>query len=515
MSTDLSATRQDSLKGAVLALATVALALGNFMEVLDTTIANVSIPHIAGDLGVSPTQGTWVITSYAVANGISVLLSGWLAQRFGQVRVFVSAVALFTLSSWLCGSAPTFGVLLGFRILQGSVSGLMVPLSQTLLLSSYPREKQGVALAVWGMTVVVAPVVGPILGGWITDNMSWPWIFYINVPVGIAVAVLTQNLLARRETETRKVPVDVTGLGLIVVWVGALQVMLDKGNDLDWFNSPFIIALAIVAFFGFLLFLVWELTEEHPIVDLRLFKIRNFAAGTVAVSLGYCVFFGNVVLLPLWLQTQMGYTATWSGLVVAPFGILAFLLSPMVGKNLGRVDARWFATVAFIIFSAASFWRTGFAPNADYWTLMAPQLLQGAGVALYFAPLIGIALGDLSEERMAFGSGLVNFFRITAGSFGASLFTTFWTRREALHHSHLVDGISAYAAQFAHEFQRLGHHGVTGKAAFAWVSRAITQQASLLAANDMFWISGWLFAVLVVTVWVARRPMVTGPVVAH
>ena len=506
-------TRQTCLKGAALALVTVALALANFMEVLDTTIANVSLPSIAGDLGVSPTQATWVITSYAVANAISVLLSGWLAQRFGQVRVFASAVLLFTLASWLCGAAPTFQTLLALRIVQGSVSGLMVPLSQTLLMSSYPEEKQGIALAIWSMTVVVAPVVGPILGGWITDTVGWPWIFYINVPVGIAAAALTWRLLAGRESATRKVPIDTVGLALIVVWVGALQIMLDKGTELDWFGSPVIVTLAVVAGVGLALFVVWELTDAHPIVDLRLLKRGNFRAGTIAVSLGYSVFFGNVVLLPLWLQTQMGYTSTWAGLAVAPYGVLAFLLSPVVGRNLGRVDPRFFATGAFVVFAAASFWRSRYTPDADFWTLALPQLLQGAGIAMFFAPLISITLGGLGPEKLAFGSGLVNFFRISAGSFGASLVTTFWQRREALHHTQLVESITPYTPQATQAIDLLGRSGLGDGQRLGQLNHMITQQSSLLAVNDIFWISGWLFALLLVSVWLARKPFGSGAAV--
>ena len=509
------ATRDTHFKGLALALVTVALALGNFMEVLDTTIANVALPHIAGDLGVGASQATWVITSYAVANAISVLLSGWLAQRFGQVRVFVVAVLLFTTASWLCGTAVNFEMLLGFRVMQGAVSGLMVPLSQTLLLASFPRARQGVALAIWSMTVMVAPVVGPITGGWITDNYSWPWIFYINLPVGIAVAWLAYHFLGKRDTPTRKVPVDAVGLGLIVVWVGALQIMLDKGNELDWFGSPFIVTLAIVAALGLAIFIVWELTERHPIVDLSLFKIRNFSAGTIVVSLGYSVFFGSVVIMPLWLQTELGYTATWSGLVVAPYGVLALALSPVIGKSLDRVDPRVYATAAFLVFAAASFLRAGFTTGADYAALAIPQLVQGAGIALFFAPLISITLSDLSPERVAFGSGLVNFFRITAGSFGASLATTFWQRREAVYHTQLVERVSDLAPQAAQATAGLHDAGLTGGSVTAEIQSMLVHQSTLLAANDIFGISAWLFLALTMLVWLAKRPQDGAPVGAH
>ncbi|HZT56122.1 MAG TPA: DHA2 family efflux MFS transporter permease subunit, partial [Burkholderiaceae bacterium] len=338
------------LTGSQLVLGTVALSLATFMNVLDTSIANVSIPAISGDLGVSPSQGTWVITSFAVANAISVPLTGWLTQRFGQVRLFTMSVLLFVIASWLCGLAPNMGMLIAFRVLQGFVAGPMIPLSQTLLLASYPAAKAGTAMAMWAMTVLVAPVAGPLLGGWITDNIAWPWIFYINIPVGIVAAGLTWSIYHQRDPGPRRVPLDVVGLGLLVLFVGAMQIMIDKGKELDWFNSGQIVMLAIVASVGFLFFLAWELTETHPIVDLRLFAQRNFLMATAALSVAYGVFFGNVVLLPLWLQQYMGYTATWAGLATAPVGILAIILSPWVGKNVSKIDPRKLATVAFVGF---------------------------------------------------------------------------------------------------------------------------------------------------------------------
>src|SRR5215472_1616485 len=329
------------LSGGTLALGTLAVSLATFMNVLDVSIANVSIPAIAGDLGVSPNQGTWVITSFAVANAISVPLTGWLSQRFGNVKLFLATVVLFVVASLLCGLAPSMGMLILFRVIQGAVAGPMIPLSQTLLLASYPREKAGTALAMFSLTVLVAPVVGPLLGGWITDNISWPWIFFINVPVGLIAAALTWVLYRDRDTPTRRTPIDAGGLILLVVWVGALQVMLDKGKDLDWFGSGVIVALAIVAALAFALFLVWELTEEHPVVDLRLFARRNFWTGTLSISLSYGAYFGSIVLLPLWLQQYMGYTATQAGMALAPVGVLALILTPLVGKYSGnKVDPR-------------------------------------------------------------------------------------------------------------------------------------------------------------------------------
>jgi EmrB/QacA subfamily drug resistance transporter len=323
------------LQGSALWWGTLSLSLATFMNVLDSSIANVSIPAISGDLGVSPSQGTWVITSFGVANAISVPLTGWLTQRFGAVRLFVTSVWLFVLASALCGLAHSLEALVAFRVLQGLVAGPMIPLSQTLLLSSYPPNRSGMALALWGMTTLVAPVVGPLLGGWITDHMSWPWIFYINIPVGVASALMTWGIYHKRETPVRKLPIDAIGLALLVLWVGALQLMLDKGKELDWFASGQITLLAVLAGVGFAVFLVWELTEDHPVVDLRLFKGRNFGFGALSLSVAYSLFFGNVVLLPLWLQQWMGYTATSAGMAMAPVGLLAILLTPQVGLGLG------------------------------------------------------------------------------------------------------------------------------------------------------------------------------------
>jgi DHA2 family multidrug resistance protein len=493
-----------ALHGSSLVLGTIALSLATFMNVLDTSIANVSLPAIAGDMGVSPSQGTWVITSFAVANAISVPLTGWLTQRFGAVRLFTLSVLLFVVASWLCGLAPSFEMLIGFRVLQGLVAGPMIPLSQTLLLSSYSRERSGLAMAMWAMTTLVAPVAGPLLGGYITDNVTWPWIFYINIPVGLGAAAVTWSIYRTRETATRKVPIDGIGLGLLVLWVGAMQVMLDKGKELDWFHSTTIVTLGVAALVGFALFIAWELTEEHPVVELRLFLRRNFTFGALTLSIAYGLFFGNLVLLPLWLQQHMGYTATAAGFALAPVGLLAILLSPVVGRNVTRVDPRGIATVSFVIFAVVLWMRAQFTTQADLGTILVPTILQGAAVACFFIPLMNITLSGLTPDRIASASGLSNFARITAGAFGTSISTTLWENRAALHHAHLVEGLSAGDPVTSDAWSKLGAMGLQPEQIGAQVNRLIDQQAYTRAADDIFLGSAWLFMLLIALIWFAR-----------
>jgi DHA2 family multidrug resistance protein len=495
------------LKGGELVLGTIALSLATFMNVLDTSIANVSIPAISGDLGVSPSQGTWVITSFAVANAISVPLTGWLTQRFGQVRLFTASILLFVIASWLCGLAPNIGLLIAFRVLQGFVAGPMIPLSQTLLLASYPSAKAGTAMAMWAMTVLVAPVAGPLLGGWITDNISWPWIFYINVPVGLFAAALTWSIYRSRDPGPRRVPLDYVGLGLLIVFVGAMQIMIDKGKELDWFSSGQIVTLAVVASVAFLFFLAWELTDKHPIVDLRLFARRNFLMGTMSLSVAYGLFFGNVVLLPLWLQQFMGYTATWAGLATAPVGILAIILSPWVGKNVSKIDPRKLATVAFIGFGIVLWMRSNFNTQADFATVLIPTVLQGAAMAFFFIPLQAIVFSGLTPDRMPSAAGLSNFVRITAGAVGTSLFTTLWEDRAALHHAQLAEAINLTNQSATRVLEQMTASGYTREQAMASVNRMIDQQAYTMAVTDVFYLSAMLFFVLIVVIWLAKpRP---------
>lgn len=499
-----AAAAHPPLTGAQLVLGTLALSGATFMNVLDTSIANVSIPAISGDLGVSPTQGTWVITSFAVANAISVPLTGWLAQRFGTVRLFVASVLLFVMSSWLCGLAPSIELLIAFRVLQGLVAGPMIPLSQTLLLGSYPREKSGMALAMWAITTLVAPVVGPLLGGWITDNVAWPWIFYINVPVGLAAATATWMIYRKRETPGRKLPIDKVGLALLVLWVGALQIGLDKGKELDWFNSSAIVGLFVVAALGFALFLAWELTEKNPIVDLSLFKRRNYWVSTLTVSVAYGLFFGNVVILPLWLQQYQGYTATAAGMALAPVGLFAILLSPYVGARVNQVDPRRFSTIALATFALVLWMRSHFNTQADQLSIMIPTLIQGVAMAFFFIPLITIALSGIEPHRIPAASGLNNFARITAGAFGTSLFTTLWDDRASMHHSRLVEHMTVADPTFTQTLAQLTQSGMSTEQALAALNRLVDQQAAMLGANDIFLGSAVTFLALIGLIWFAR-----------
>lgn len=492
------------LAGEQLILGTIAVSLAVFMNVLDTSIANVAIPTISGDLGVSSDQGTWVITSFAVANAISVPLTGWLTDRIGQVRLFLASIILFVISSWMCGLAPTLPFLLASRVLQGAVAGPMIPLSQALLLSSYPRAKAPMALALWSMTTLIAPVAGPILGGWISDNYSWPWIFYVNIPVGIAAAAVTWMIYRSRESAVRRAPIDGVGLALLVIWVGSLQIMLDKGKDLDWFASTTIVVLALTALIAFAFFVVWELTAEHPVVDLSLFRMRNFSGGTIALSVGYGLYFGNLVLLPLWLQTQIGYTATDAGLVMAPVGFFAILLSPLTGKFLSRTDPRYIATAAFLTFALCFWMRSRYTTGVDEWSLMAPTFVQGIAMAGFFIPLVSITLSGLPGHRIPAASGLSNFVRIMCGGIGTSIFQTAWDHRNNFHHAQLVEQANPYNPTFNQAVTQMGQLGFTRGQAHGLINNMATQQAAQLGVNDLFYISAAIFVLLIALIWITK-----------
>jgi MFS transporter, DHA2 family, multidrug resistance protein len=500
------------LTGVSLAVTSIALALGTFMQVLDSTIANVSIPTISGNLGVSTSQGTWVITSFAVANGVSVPLTGWLMGRYGVVKTFVGSVLLFTLASFLCGISWNLPSLILFRILQGAVSGPMIPGSQALLIMIFPPQKRGTALAIWSMTTLVAPICGPILGGYISDNISWPWIFLINVPVGLLCAFLCWRNMKTRETPTRKAPIDTIGFMLLLTWVGALQVLLDTGKDADWFSSPAIVVEAIIAVVGLIAWVIWELNEENPIVDLSLFRSSNFVMGSIAFCVGYAVFFGANLLQPLWLQTQMGYIATWAGLVAAPSGVVAVALTPFTARLMTKVDARWVASLSIGAFALSFFMRSGYTSDANFGALVLPLLVQGVAMSSFFISMVTISLNGVAPAQVPAASGLTNFCRITAGSFAASLATTVWDRSESLHQTRLAEAMASSNPTWILALDRLQGAGLTAQQAVGAVTRQVINQAYLLATLDFFRISAWLMFLMLPLIWFTKKAMASGEV---
>ena len=495
------------LQGGALAMLTLVLSLATFMLVLDSTIANVAIPTIAGDLGASSSQGTWVITSFGVANAISIPITGWLAKRFGEVRLFLIATLLFVLASWLCGIANSLEMLIVFRVLQGAVAGPIIPLSQSLLLNNYPPEKRGMALAFWSMTIVVAPICGPILGGWISDNIHWGWIFFINVPIGLAVVLISWKILEGRESRISHQPVNTIGLILLALGVGALQLMLDQGRELDWFNSTEIMVLTIIAAVGLIALIIWELTDDNPVVDVSLFKSRNFTVGCVSTSLAFLVYSGTVVLIPLLLQQVYNYTATWAGLAAAPVGLLPILLAPIIGKFGNKIDMRILITISFMVYALTFYWRAvTFEPEMTFMDVALPQFVQGLAVACFFMPLTTITLSGLPPEKMASASSLFNFLRTLAGSIGTSLTTFIWYNREAVHHTQLTEVINPYNPISQQFFQTMGSFGLSEEQTASYLARQITAQGFIIGANEIFLVSAITFISLVVLIWFAKPP---------
>lgn len=508
-------------KGFRLFLLNFALGLGTFIQVLDTSIANVAIPYIAGNLSVSADEGTWVITSFSASNAVVLPLTGWLADYFGRVRLFVWSVILFAITSFFCGFSSSLTMLVIFRVLQGAVAGSLIPLSQSLLMANSPPERQGSALGFWGMIVITAPILGPILGGYITDEYSWPWIFYINVPIGIFSAFVVWYFLKDKESKIVRNPIDWVGIILLSIGVGCLQIMLDKGKDLDWFESNTIIALTIASAVSLSYFGIWTYFQSYPVVDFSFFKNNNFAFGTVAVTVGYLFYFGSTVVTPLWLQTEQNYTPFWAGVAVAPVGLAPFFLSTTVGKNLHRVDLRALAALSFFIFSMSFFYQANFTTDVSLQVIMQARFLQGFGVAIFFLPLVQLSLGSISKDRYASASGLFNFIRILVGSgFGTSLSIELWTRLEIFHHARLTEALTIYQPLTQQFYDQLGKtstkfsNGVINGV----LDMLVEQQAYMLATNDLSWLAAWGFLAMIPLIFLCKRvnPVSSGaPAAAH
>ncbi|HWW59605.1 MAG TPA: DHA2 family efflux MFS transporter permease subunit [Sphingopyxis sp.] len=490
------------LTGARLIVAAFALALANFVVVLDTTIANVSVPHIAGGLAVSPTQGTWVITSYAVADAISVPLTGWLAMRFGTVRWFMISIIGFGIFSFLCGVSRTLDALVLFRVLQGLAGGPLMPLSQILLLRIFPKEKAGIGLAIWAMTTTTAPILGPILGGTISDNWTWPWIFFINLPVVAICAFGVFTLLSPFETKRAKARIDVIGLILLVVSVGAFQIMLDTGREHDWFGSVWIVGLAVVAAISFAAFVIWELTDANPVVNLRIFRFRGFSFATMAISLGFGAFFAQVVLTPLWLQQVAGYTATETGFIVAWLGVFAVLLSPVAAGLITRIDVRITISAGILWMAFMSILRASWNADVGYWTLALPHILQGIGMPFFFVGLTALALSSVPAQHQTSAAGLMSFLRTLCGAIGTAVATTAWDDASRVSRSELVSSLNNPEATMT----SLQSAGLTLEQARGAIERLVEVQASTIGVLHLFLASGVVFVIAAASVWLAPRP---------
>jgi DHA2 family multidrug resistance protein len=494
------------LRGGKLLFLTAAIATASFMEILDMTIVNVSVPAISGSLGVSTSEGTWAISSYMLAAAIMQPLTGWIGRRFGEVRTFVTSIVLFMVFSGLCGLATSLPMLVGARLIQGLVSGPMMSVAQAILLRNYPIERRGMAIALWSMVIIIAPICGPIIGGWITDNLSWPWLFYINLPVGAFAATASWSILRNRESTKVKLPIDAVGLGLLVIGVGSLQFMLDNGNEKDWFSSPVIAAAGVVSLISVTFLIPWELGDKHPVIDLHLFSRRNFRVGTAVIGVAYFALSGINVIFPLWLQTTVGYTATWAGLAVAPVGLLALVAAPIVGRNMNRLNLRLAASFAFCVFAFAIFWAATLNDTASFAQFATPRFLQGLGIAFFFLPLNQILLSGIPPSDLASASGLSNFVRTMSGSIATALTVFMWNRRTDYHHAVLTEHIRNSADTWTQYQSQLATHGITGTGAFQYVDRLITSQAMTLGVNDVFHFLGWMYLLLIPFVWLAKPP---------
>jgi DHA2 family multidrug resistance protein len=493
---------EQPLKGPMLFLAAIMLATANFIAVLDMTIANVSVPSIAGSLGISSSQGTWVITSYAVAEAIIVPLTGWLAGRFGAVRVFTTAMALFGGFSLLCGLAGSLSMLVFGRVMQGLAGGCLMPLSQMLLMRIFPKEKAPAAMALWAMTTLVAPILGPILGGWLCDNYAWPLIFFINVPIAVACAPVVWKMLRRYETRLENAPIDKVGLVLLILFVGALQLMLDLGKEHDWFESTEIRVLAVVAVVGFIAFLIWELTERHPIVNLRVFRHRGFTAAVVTISLGFGAIFGMNVLTPLWLQSYMGYTPTWAGMATAWSGVLAVCAAPIAGALMAKTDPRRLIFFGLAWLALVTMLRTYSNTDMTYWQVSLPLLIMGIGLPFFFVPVTAIALGSVEEHEMASAAGLQNFLRTLSGAVATSVVNTSWENKTSAVHADMVgfldSGGEAASALYA--------QGMSPDMVRSTLDNLLTGQSVMLATNQIMWAVAAFCAAAAFVICFAPRP---------
>jgi len=505
-------------------LIAIAVMSSTFMEVLDTTVVNVSLPHIAGSLSASNDEATWTLTSYLVANAIILPLTGWLAGRFGRKRLLMMSVSGFTAASFMCGLAPSLSFLIFFRIIQGACGGGLQPLSQAILLESFPTEKRGQAMAFWALGIVVAPMLGPVAGGWLTDNYSWRWVFYINIPIGILALVLTQIFIFDPPYLRRaKTGIDYWGIGLLAVGIGSLQIMLDKGQEDDWFGSHFIVILAVLAVVGLGALIIRELTTKHPVIDLSVFKYRSYAIGTMLMTLIGFVLYGSTVLLPLLMQVLLGYTATQAGITNLPRGLASFLIMPIVGKLTGKVDSRKLLAIGVGASAYAMYELSKFSLNVGFWNFWWPLTIQGAALGFIFVPLTTVTNDPVPNERMGNATSIFNLMRNIGASIGIAMVQTYQFRKEQVHIHYLgahVSPSSMTAMQFIQGmksyFMQQGSNAVEAThQAYQALWGSLLQQAAMLSYNDTFLMMAAVFVSLFPFLLLLRKPKRKGGVMVH
>jgi DHA2 family multidrug resistance protein len=497
--------------------------LATFMQVLDTSIANIALPHIAGTLSVTPDEATWVLTSYLVSNAIILPMTGWLGNHFGRKRVFISCIAMFTCASALCGAAVNLPMLILARILQGAGGGAMVPIAQAILLESFPVAKRGVAMATFSLAVIVAPIIGPTLGGWITDNYSWRWIFYINLPVGVLAMFLAEWLVEdppyiKRNLEAT---IDFVGFGLLAVWLATLQITLDKGQEADWLGAVWIRWFIVISAIAMIGFIVWELKAEHPLVDLRIFKSRNFAVGVILMTINGIILFGTTAELPLFLQTLMGYPALQSGYTMSPRGIAAFCTTFLMGRLVGRVGLRWLLCFGFSMLSLSAFMLSNINLQVSMASIIFPIVLNGFAVSFIFVPLTTTAMSQLRQRDIGSATGLYNLMLNLGGSTGIAFVTTMIARRTQVHQAlmvgHLTPTDPVFTARLAAAQHALAQHADPVTAthqAYAVFYNLLNAQAHLWAFVDNFRIFGVMVLCCLPLIFLFQRVQHPAPVQA-
>jgi DHA2 family multidrug resistance protein len=492
----------------------VSVMLGTFMEVLDTTVVNVSLPHIAGNVGATVDEATWVLTSYLVANAIVLPMTGWLSNQFGRKRILMTSIVGFTASSVLCGLAPSLPFLIIFRIVQGATGGGLQPLSQAIMLEAFPPEDRGKAMAFWGLGIVVAPMLGPVLGGWITDNYSWRWIFYLNLPVGVAAMAMSKLFIFDPHYIGRKTRVDWWGIGYLALGIGALQIMLDKGQEEDWLSSDFIRVLIAMTVCGLVLFVIRELTAAHPIVDLRVFKVRTYATGVFLMTVVGFVLYGSIVLIPIFLQTLLGYPSLQAGWALLPRGLGAFIAMPFVGALMSKVEPRKLLFMGFLV-AAYSMWDLGnINLNAGYWDVFWPQFIQGVAMGFLFVPLTTVTHDPIPKERMGNATSVFNLMRNIGGSVGIAMVTTIVARRTQSNTNILGANVTAFspAAQQMIAAARAGFMAkgmdmyTATRQAYAAVFGLVQQHAAMLSFIGAFRLLGLMFLCVIPLIFLMKKP---------